>query len=39
MNSTIMSAAKIIEELSQLNGKTDANQDEIQHTKARWEMF
>jgi ribosomal protein S4 len=26
---------KIIEELSQLYGKSDAKQDEIQHTKAR----
>jgi predicted nuclease with TOPRIM domain len=35
MNSIIKSAAKIIEELSKLNGKSDAKQDEIQHTKAR----
>jgi hypothetical protein len=35
MNSIIKSAAKIIEELSQLNGKSDAKQNEIQHTKAR----
>jgi hypothetical protein len=35
VNSIIKSAAKIIEELSQLNGKSDAKQDEIQHTKAR----
>jgi ElaB/YqjD/DUF883 family membrane-anchored ribosome-binding protein len=35
MNSIIKSAAKIIEELSQLNGKSDAKQDEIQNTKAR----
>jgi hypothetical protein len=35
MNSIIKSAAKIIEELSQLNGKSDAKQDEIQCTKAR----
>ena len=28
-----LSAAKIIEELSQLNGKSDANQDGMQHTK------
>jgi hypothetical protein len=35
MNSTIKSAAKIIEEISQLIGKSDAKQDEIQHTKAR----
>jgi hypothetical protein len=31
MNSIIKSAAKFIEELSQLNGKSDAKQDEIQH--------
>jgi hypothetical protein len=35
MNSTIKSAAKIIEELCQFNGKSEAKQDEIQHTKAR----
>jgi hypothetical protein len=35
MNSIIKSAAKFIEELSQLNGKSDAKQDEIQHMKAR----
>ena len=35
MNSIIKSAAKITEELSQLNGKSDAQQDEIQHTKER----
>ena len=35
MNSILKSAAKIIEELSQLNGKSDVKQDEIQHTKAR----
>jgi hypothetical protein len=35
MNSIIKSATKIIEELSQLNGKSDAKQDEIQQTKAR----
>jgi hypothetical protein len=29
MNSTIKSAAKIINELSQLNGKSDAEHDEI----------
>jgi hypothetical protein len=28
-------AAKITEELSQLNGKNDANQNEMQHTKER----
>jgi hypothetical protein len=35
VNSIIKSAAKIIEELSQLNAKSVAKQDEIQHTKAR----
>jgi hypothetical protein len=35
MNSIIKSAAKIIEELSQLKGKNDAKQDEMQHTKGR----
>ena len=35
MKSITKSAAKIIEELSQLNGKSDAKEDEIQHTKAR----
>jgi hypothetical protein len=35
MNSTIKIAAKIAEELSQLNEKTDAKQDGIQHTRAR----
>jgi hypothetical protein len=35
MNSIIKSAAKIIEKLSQLNEKSDAKQDEIQHTNAR----
>jgi hypothetical protein len=35
MNSTLKSAAKIIEELSQLNGKNDAKQDEMRHTKKR----
>jgi hypothetical protein len=35
MNSIIKSAAKFIEELSQPYGKSDAKQDEIQHTKAR----
>jgi hypothetical protein len=34
-NSVIKSAAKIIEELCQLNGKSYAKQDEMQHTKAR----
>jgi hypothetical protein len=35
MNSILKSAAKIIEELSQLNGKNEAKQDEMQHTKGR----
>ena len=35
MNSTIKIAAKITEELSQLNEKSDAKQDGIQHTRAR----
>jgi hypothetical protein len=35
MNSILKSAAKIIGELSQLSGKNDAKQDEIQHTKER----
>jgi hypothetical protein len=35
MNSIIKSAAKFIEELSQLYGKIDAKQDEIRHTKAK----
>jgi hypothetical protein len=35
MNSIIKPAAKFIEELCQLYGKSDAGQDEIQHTKAR----
>ena len=35
MNSITKSAAKIIEELNQLNGKSYAKQDEIQYTKAR----
>ena len=33
MNSIIKSAAKIIEELNQPNGKSDAKKDGIQHTK------
>jgi hypothetical protein len=37
MKSIIKSAAKCIEELSQINGKSDAKQDEMQHTKARLE--
>ena len=35
MNSIIKAAAKITEELSQPNEKSDAKQDGIQHTKAR----
>jgi len=35
MNSILKSTAKIIEELSQLSGKNDAKQDEMQHTKGR----
>jgi len=35
MNSIIKTAAKITEELSQPNKKSDAKQDGIQHTKAR----
>jgi hypothetical protein len=35
MNSIIKSAAKFVEELSQIYGKSDAKQDEMQHTKAR----
>ena len=35
MNSILTSTAKIIEELSQLNGNNDAKQDEMQHTKGR----
>jgi len=35
MSSIIKTAAKITEELSQPNEKTDAKQDGIQHTKAR----
>jgi hypothetical protein len=34
-NSIVKLAAKITEDLSQLNGKNDAKQDEIQHTKAK----
>jgi hypothetical protein len=33
MNSILKPAAKIIEELGQLDGKNDAKQDEMQHTK------
>jgi len=35
MNSIIKTAAKIAEELSQPNEKSDAKQEGIQHTKAR----
>ena len=35
MNSIIKAAAKITEELSPPNDKSDAKQDGIQHTKAR----
>ena len=35
MNSIIKTAAKITEELSQPNEKSDARQDGVQHTKAR----
>jgi hypothetical protein len=34
-NLILKSAAKIVEELSQLNGKNDAKQNEMQHTKER----
>jgi hypothetical protein len=37
MNSILKSAAKVIIELSQLNGKNDAKQDDMQHTKERLE--
>jgi len=36
MNSIIKTAAKTTEELSQLNENSDAKQDGIQHTKARF---
>jgi hypothetical protein len=35
MNSILKSAAKIIVELSQLNGKNGSKQDEMPHTKER----
>jgi hypothetical protein len=35
VNSIIKLVAEITEDLSQLNGKNDAKQDEIQHTKAK----
>jgi hypothetical protein len=34
-NSILMSAAKIIEELNELNGMNDSKQDEMQHRKGR----
>jgi hypothetical protein len=34
-NSIVKLAAKITEDLNQLNGKNDAKQDKIQHTKAK----
>ena len=39
MNSIIKTVAKITEELSQPNEKSDAKQDGIQHTKARLGEF
>ena len=36
MNSIIKTAAKVTEELSQPNEKSDAKQDGIQHTKGRF---
>jgi len=39
MNSILKSAAKVMEELIQLNGKNDAKQDEMQHTKGRLGRF
>ena len=35
MNSIFNSAAKILEELNQLNGMNDAKRDGMQHTKGR----
>ena len=35
MNSILKSAAKIIQELSQLNGRNDAKQNEMQRTKGK----
>jgi hypothetical protein len=35
MNSIIKLAAKITEDLSQLNGKNDTKQNKIQHMKAK----
>jgi len=37
MNSTIKLAAKIVEELNQLNENSDTKQDGIQHAKAKLE--
>ena len=39
MNSITKTAAKIAEELSQPNEKSDAKQEGIQHTKENWERF
>jgi hypothetical protein len=39
VNSIIKTSAKIAEELSQPNEKTDAKQEGIQHTKQDWERF
>jgi hypothetical protein len=39
MNSIVKLAAKITEDLSQLDGKNDTKQGEIQHTKENWERF
>ena len=39
MSSIPKSAAKITEELSQLNGKNDVKQDEMQHSREDWERF
>ena len=38
MNSIIKTAAKITDELSQPNEKSDAKKDGIQHTKENWEI-
>jgi predicted GNAT family acetyltransferase len=39
INSIIKTAAKIAEELSQPNEKSDAKQEGIQHTRQDWERF
>jgi len=39
MNSILKLAAKIMEELSQISGKNDAKQEEMQHAKRNWERF